>query len=97
MARRGPNYQMGGQKQDRPSDEDVVVCASAVDDHLGVVGSAPDQPPSQPLVEPPVILAMTRHEALLIVNLLTLVNSDDARSLAYRLCCKYAQSLMLTI
>ena len=40
---------------------------------------------------------MTRHEALLIVNLLTLVNSDDARSLIYRLCCKYAQSLMLTI
>ena len=36
---------------------------------------------------------MTRHEALLIVNLLTLVNSDEARSLIYRLSCKYVQTL----
>lgn len=96
MDRTNPSGRMGGQPPNTPGDEDVVVLPPAVDDHLGVIGAAPDQTPSS-LVEPPVILVMTRKEALLIVNLLTLVDSDEARSLIYRLCCKYVQSLTLTI
>lgn len=78
----------------------MVAGSPPVDDDLRLQLPPADRPagqkaygPTLTAAEPPIILAMTREEAALLINLLAVDGSDAARSLVYRLCNKYVQSM----
>ena len=108
MDRSIPGHSLAGQAQHSPSSSHPVDRQTVLCDGHGIVRPEGDNRPSQPVeadgqvrppvdqvgqVEPPVILAMTRKEAGLLINLLALEESDDARALGYRLCAKYGQGM----
>lgn len=99
MDRTNPINSVGGQAQDSAGDADMVAGPPLLDDDLGlqrasiIISTGQPADPGLESPEPPIILAMTRGEAALLINLLSVDGSDAARSLGYRLCNKYVQTM----
>ena len=94
----GVNH-LDGPEPGEAGNENVVAGPPALDDHLRVQLPPHDHPAGQPGgadkahgIEPPIILAMTRKEASLLIDLLNLSEDPKSTQLLFRLCAKYVQT-----